>query len=154
MAPLVTEGDSTVFSHFADEFNEVAASFFGELGNREADEFAIHLRSDAQLRFFESFTDGVEGGGVPGLNDEEARFGGGDTCELFEAHGGAIGFDPNVFNESGGGFAGANALEVLLHLVEGLVHFFLGFEEDIVGGHKGGMAKERRVSLGATVRLV
>ena len=154
MAPLVTEGDSTVFSHFADEFNEVAASFFGELGNGEADEFAIHLRSDAQLRFFESFTDGVEGGGVPGLNDEEARFGGGDTCELFEAHGGAIGFDPNVFNESGGGFAGANALEVLLHLVEGLVHFFLGFEEDIVGGHKGGMAKERRVSLGATVRLV
>jgi len=150
----VAEGDATVFGHFADEFNEVAASFFGELGNGEADEFAINLRSDAQLRFLKSFADGIEGGDIPGLNDKEARFGGGDTCEFFESHGGAIGFHPNVFNESGGGFAGANALEVLLHLVEGLVHFFLGFEEDIVGGHKGGMAKERRVSLGATVRLV
>ena len=154
MTPFVTECDATVFGHFADEFNEVTASFFGELGNGEADDFAINLRSDAQLRFFESFTDGVEGSGVPGLNDEEARFGGSDTCEFFESHGGAIGFHSNVFDESGGGFAGANALEVLLHLVEGLVHFFLGFEEDIVGGHKGGMAKERRVSLGATVRLV
>jgi len=154
VASLVAEGDSAVFSHFTDELNKVAASFFGELGNGEADEFAINLRSDAELRFFESFTDGVEGGDIPGLNDEEARFGGGDTCEFFEAHGGAIGFDPNIFDESGGGFAGANALEVLLHFVEGLVHFFLGFEEDIVGGHKGGMAKEKWMSLGATVRLV
>jgi hypothetical protein len=75
------------------------------------------------------------------LNDQQARLRGGDSSQLFESHGRAIGFDPEILDKSGRGLARADALKILLHLAEGFFHFLLGFEKDIVGGHKVGLAQ-------------
>ena len=111
------------------------------MGDRQTDDFTVYLRGNPELGFFECFSNRVDGGGIPWLNDQQARFRGGDSSQLFESHGGAVGFDPEILDKSGRSFARADALKILLHLAEGLFHFLLGFEKDVVGGHKGGVAQ-------------
>ena len=83
----MAEGDTSILGQFSDEFNQVAATLLRKLGDRETDDFSVHLRSNPKLGFFERLPDGIDGGGIPWLNDQQARFRGGDSSQLFESHG-------------------------------------------------------------------
>ena len=74
--------------------------------------------------------------GVKGLDDEHARLRSGDDGELLELHLRAVGLDVDVLDERGRGLARAHAGEFMGHVIGGLFHGGLGFEEDFVRSHK------------------
>ena len=124
------------------------------MGDRQADDFAVHLGSDPKLGFLQGFSDGIHGGGVPGLDHEESGLGGGDARELFQAHGRAVSFDAQIFDERGRGLTRANSLKILLHFAEGFFHFLLGFEKNVVGRHRLRSKEKFGLALGAFARAI
>jgi hypothetical protein len=65
-----------------DDFVQFFAAFLVELGNRDADDFPVDDRVDAEFGFLDGMDDGLDERGVPRLNDDEARFGRGDAGRI------------------------------------------------------------------------
>ena len=149
MSTLVAEGDASILGELSDQFDQVAATLFRELGDGKTDNFSVHLGSDPELGFFQGFAHRVDGGGIPRLDDKETGFGSGDASQLLEPHRRSVGLHAEILDQGGGGLACADSLEIFLHLVEGFFHFLLGFEEDVVGGHRMGAARSCSLALRA-----
>ncbi len=80
-----------------------------------------------------AFSMAGQGGGVVGLDDDQARLGRADEGHLVQPGLGAVALDIDLVDQAGRGLAGAQAGEPLLEVGDGLLHLVVGFEQDIVG---------------------
>jgi hypothetical protein len=107
-------------------------------GKHDADEFALHGGIQTEVRFVNGFLDGAGAGGVPRLQEQHARLGRGDAGQLANAHVRSIHFHHDVLDERGRGFAGAHAVELVLHHFLGLHHLLFRFEQNVIEVHRRG----------------
>jgi hypothetical protein len=134
------DGDAGFFAHAVGDLGEILAALFAEFGDGDADEAAVVEGGDADVGGENGLFDGGEGGGVVGFDDDQAGLGGADEGHLVEAGLGAVALDVDLVDEAGGGLAGAEAGESLVEVLEGLFHFVVGFEQDIIGGFVHGVS--------------
>ena len=72
VAAVGADADAPFLGHFAHGLDEVLAAFLRKGRDGQPDELAVDQGRDAELRFFEGLADGVDGGAVPGLDEDEA----------------------------------------------------------------------------------
>ena len=140
VAADIAHVDAAFFGEAVGVFNEFEAAFLAHVGERNADDFAVGDRVEAEVGFLDAADDVFDDAGVPRLNLDEAGVGRADGRALFERGHGAVGFDHDGLDHLGRGFAGVDGAKFVERVVHGFFHLGLGFGEER-GGH-GGILKK------------
>lgn len=85
-------------------------------------DLSIVVRCQANVRLLDGTLNGWDGSLVIGLNNQECRFRGADTCDLFQRCGSAIVINIDAIKHSGIGTASSDGGEVTLHALQALLH--------------------------------
>ena len=88
VAADVADGDLGVLGIFADLLREILAALLGQLREDEADDAAVILRVDAEIRGLDGLFNRLEQRPVPRLDDERAGVGGRDGADLVDGSAG------------------------------------------------------------------
>ena len=90
------EADLCFFGELFDEFDHVAAAFFGEFRDGDADGAIGGCGVEAEFGFTDGFFDVASGGGIEGLDVEHAWLRGVDDGEGFEFLDAAVCMDVDI----------------------------------------------------------
>jgi hypothetical protein len=117
--------------------DELEPAFLGEGGEDEAELLAVAVGSEAELAVVDGFFDGLHVAGAEGFDEELRGFGNGDGGDGPEVSGRAVVVDLDVFDDGRRGAAGANGSQLVMEMVNGLVHVHFRVEKDVVEWHGG-----------------
>ena len=98
VAADVADGDLGILGVFADLLREILAALLGQLREDEADNAAVILRVDAEIRGLDGLFNCLEQRPVPRLDDERAGVGGRDGADLVD--GARLAVIPTVMRSS------------------------------------------------------
>ena len=146
------------FEHIAADVADVDAAFLGEavrvldeflaalaahFGERDAHDLPVGDGVKTEVRLLNGLNDGFHESGIPRLNLDEARVGGGDGGAILQAHHGAVGFDHDTLDHRGRRFAGVDRAEFVQRVIHGFFHAGLGVGEN---GMRHGRGESRAES--------
>ena len=129
VAADVADGDLGILGVFADLLREILAALLGQLREDEADNAAVILRVDAEIRGLDGLFDGLEKRAIPRLDDERAGIGGRDGADLVDGARLAVVLHRDAVEHLRVGAARAHSGEVGCENVERFFHFALEFLE-------------------------
>src|SRR4051812_28537181 len=122
VAAHVADRDTTLLRDVAHLLHEVAPPLLGELGDRQADQLAVVLRRQAEVRPPDRALDVADRALVERGDREETRLRRADGRQLVERHAGAVRRGLDAIQERRRGAAGAHARELVAGRLDALVH--------------------------------
>src|SRR6476661_6012946 len=135
----VADGDLGVLALVAGQLDVVPAPLLGQLREHAADDVAVVAGVHAEVGVAQGLLDLVHGRLVERRDQDGARLGGLERGQLLQRGGRAVVVDHELVEHAGGGASGADAGEVLLGDLDGLLHLLLGLEQGLVN-HVGSFA--------------
>ena len=128
LATDVAHGDAGLLRLVVGQLDVVTPALLGELGHDAPDLVAVAARVDAEVAVADRLLDLVHRRLVEGDDEDGARLRVLERRELLQGRGCAVVLDRHLVEQSRVGAAGADAREVLLEDLDGLVHLLLGLE--------------------------
>src|SRR3712207_2728934 len=122
VAAYVPHRDASLLGHPAGHLDEVPPPLLGELGDREADDLAVVLRVEPDVRVPYGALDLLHGVGVEGGHGKQARLGHADVGDAPQGHPGSVDLDLDPVEQRRVRASGANGREVALHRLYGTAH--------------------------------
>src|SRR5580704_5348777 len=130
----VTDADPAFFGQLVHDFHQVLAPLLVERGDRHPDHATLTLRVELELRLANRFFDRVGLPLVPGRHEQEPWLGCAHARYLIEPHRLAVGLDAHRVQERRARFARADGRELLLRVLQRLVHRGLRVLQDLRDG--------------------
>src|SRR3954447_695931 len=128
LAPDVADRDTSLLRLVVRQLDVLAATLLGQLGHDAADLVAVAARVDPEVGVADRALDGLHRRLVERDDEDGARLGVLEGGELLQRGRGAVVLDRELVEQPRVGAAGADAREVLLEDLDGLVHLLLGLE--------------------------
>ena len=131
IATQVARHNASVLRQTLDDLDVLLASLLGERGDVEPDDHAVVGRGDAEVALADSTLDRGQRRAVVGLDDQLARLGHLETGQLLQRDRGAVVLDHDPLDQRRRCPARAHCGELRLHVLDGLVHLFGGFQKSL-----------------------
>src|SRR6266508_3032707 len=136
---VATEGadlDAPLFDLLVQLLDHVLASFLGERRDVEADDRAIGVRRESQVRGLDRLLDRLDEVAVVGLDHDETRLRRADLSELKQRRRRPVRLHLELLDQGRRGPAGAHGGDVVLQRVDRLLEARLRLREDVFEGHQ------------------
>ena len=122
VAADVAHGDLGFLGVLLDLLGELLAALLGQLREDQADGAAVVLRIDAEIGRENGLLNGLEGGGVPRLDEQAAGIGRADGGDLVDGRVCAVILDGDAVKHGGIRLAGADGGQLLGQELAGALH--------------------------------
>ena len=127
------------FAHCFYLFSDLVSSFLGEGGDADEEEISLVIYAYSQVGFVDGVGDVFAVAFVSRLDFDGGVIGDGDEGDGVHFHRSVVGFDVDIFDQTGGGASDLQALEFFFEVSEGFLHLL------VVGGevHREGRKKDK-----------
>ena len=122
VAAHVSDRDPSLFGEVLDDLHELLAPFLRQLRDRQADDFAVVRRREAEVGLEDRALDRLDRAGIVRLHRDHARLGDVDRRELLERRRRPVVVDLDAVEQRRGRAAGPDGVELVRSGFDRLVH--------------------------------
>src|SRR5688500_15533736 len=130
-----TDLDAALFDLLVQHLHQILAALLGERRDVEADDRAVGIRREAEVRRLDRLLDGFDDAAVVGLDQDLPRLGRVDLRELDQRRRHTVRLDLELLHERRRRAAGPHGGDVVLERLDRLLEARLGLREEIFERH-------------------